>query len=366
MTEISKYRCIYSRPAQFHEYGHSNHGAKAVGIIERWKPDSLLDVGCGFNEFVKGIRETMPELRAMGVDFACPGADRIAEAKSLPFTDKEFDVLTAFDVLEHIAPEDVDCVIEEFARVSKRFILSISHAPSKNTWRGENLHPTVRSEKWWIKRLAIAGAIKIAKRGRFITGEWFNRLRIPTDASVILVGNGPSILAAENGAVIDSFDEVIRFNNVHIAGYEKHTGSKTTLWAARFRGLVTEVHCNRVLSVLENTTFPDACTETYRIPMVFYQRMKSDVQRRAQWMSGLNREVDHLEATSGLMVAAWLIEMMGVKQVALVGFDHFKKDKSRLHHYWINKTTTRPKEHDGDVEAEMFSELAKAGRIRYI
>ncbi len=59
-------------------------------------------------------------------------------------------------------------------------------------------------------------------------------------------------------------------------------------------------------------------------------------------------------------------EMMGVKQITLVGFDHFKKDRSRLHHYWINKTTTRPKEHDGDAEELLFQELVKAGRVRYI
>lgn len=48
--------------------------------------------------------------------------------------------------------------------------------------------------------------------------------------SVILVGNGPSVLKNENGNKIDNYDVVVRFSWYHIEGYEKYVGTKTNIW----------------------------------------------------------------------------------------------------------------------------------------
>ncbi len=47
---------------------------------------------------------------------------------------------------------------------------------------------------------------------------------------IIVVGNGSSVLLKENGGVIDSFEEVVRFNKYAIGGYEKNVGTKTSIW----------------------------------------------------------------------------------------------------------------------------------------
>jgi len=49
--------------------------------------------------------------------------------------------------------------------------------------------------------------------------------------SVVIVGNGPSILDEKKGNIIDSYDIVIRINDYVIEGYEEHTGKKTDIWA---------------------------------------------------------------------------------------------------------------------------------------
>ena len=49
--------------------------------------------------------------------------------------------------------------------------------------------------------------------------------------SVIIVGNGPSILSLKRGNLIDSFETVIRINDYVIEGYEEYTGKKTDIWA---------------------------------------------------------------------------------------------------------------------------------------
>lgn len=173
MTELEKYRGIYSsKELTWQPYGHENCGGGAMRFMKDWKFSSLLDVGCGHNEFVKNLRRSHPELHTVGVDFACPGADLIAPASALPFADKEFDVLTSFDALEHLEPEEVTPSLSEFARVSRRFCFSICHRASVFLWQGENLHPTVQPESWWIEQIALAGGRGVQKEGRYLHGEW--------------------------------------------------------------------------------------------------------------------------------------------------------------------------------------------------
>jgi hypothetical protein len=367
MTENDKYKGIYASPDKYPTYGHKNHGARALGLVVRWQPMSLVDVGCGFNEFAAGVREKVPGIKAVGVDFACPGADVTAEAHALPFVDKEFDVATSFDMLEHLTPDKVDATLTEMARVSCRFIVSISYQPSKHKWEGHNLHPTVRTEEWWKCRLAAAGALQIKDHGTYITGVWAAPLRIKPDASVVLVGNGPSVLASTMGSVIDGFDEVVRFNRFEIKGFEKHVGTRTTLWSSFFKGEDAALpRHHRAVCVHENTKHPDYCTEKYHIPSWYYDHNREAVRTRALWASGFGRDVTPLMASSGMLVTAFLLEVVGVKKVHLAGFDHFSKKKSSQHHYWVPSAFTRPKEHDGDVEWAMFEELRAAGRVAYL
>ena len=186
MSEKQKYEGIYSSPEQYPTYGRTNHGKRAVPLVEKDTASSLLDVGCGYNDFVAEIKTKKPSVRAIGVDFACPGADIIAEAHSLPFQDKEFDLLTSFDMLEHLTEDKVLSTLLEMARVSKRFLLSISYVDSVTKWKGQTLHPTVRPEEWWVDRLMQAGAIKAAKQAGYLTGEWSIPVPIQTNETVVL------------------------------------------------------------------------------------------------------------------------------------------------------------------------------------
>lgn len=59
--------------------------------------------------------------------------------------------------------------------------------------------------------------------------------------SIILVGNGTSILDNKNGEKIDSFENVVRFNSFKTKGFEQYTGSKTNIWVT-----VSQYHINRI------------------------------------------------------------------------------------------------------------------------
>lgn len=100
----------------------SNFWFRARNQLIQWAlgayfPDaeSFLEVGCGTGFVLKGLREAAPRLRLAGSEifgdglaFArarLPGVDLYQmDARQLPF-EREFDVIGAFDVLEHI-PED--------------------------------------------------------------------------------------------------------------------------------------------------------------------------------------------------------------------------------------------------------------------
>lgn len=46
----------------------------------------------------------------------------------------------------------------------------------------------------------------------------------------VVVGNSPILMDQKNGAVIDSANTVVRFNDFQTAGYEENTGTKTSVW----------------------------------------------------------------------------------------------------------------------------------------
>ncbi len=82
---------------------------------------SLLEIGCGTGYVLSGISKVFPystlqgsEIFVAGLDFAAtrlPSVDLLQmDARDIPFQ-KEFDVIGAFDVLEHI--EEDECVLAQ-------------------------------------------------------------------------------------------------------------------------------------------------------------------------------------------------------------------------------------------------------------
>ena len=88
---------------------------------------SLLEIGCGTGFVLSGIRHALPGIRlagseifVQGLSFArqrLPDADLMQmDARNIPFSE-EFDAVGAFDVLEHIAEDEV--VLQEMFRALK-------------------------------------------------------------------------------------------------------------------------------------------------------------------------------------------------------------------------------------------------------
>lgn len=137
--EIAKYKNCYRSFSYRMGEKRKNH---VVKILETVEPGTLLDVGCGRGESLS-IAEQLGFFDVKGVEaveYLCDGNRVInALAHELPFADKSFDVVTMFDVIEHLVPEDTDAICKELERVaSKNVVISVHNGPS--VFKGVQLH----------------------------------------------------------------------------------------------------------------------------------------------------------------------------------------------------------------------------------
>ena len=131
-----------------------------------------LDVGCGVGFVVGHLANPMFRFHPFGVDISQEAIDRarqrlsflphvdarlqLIEDQTLPFEDNFFSVVTCFDVLEHLDPDEIDATLAEISRVLRPSGLFIGSASCREAGMtdkfGHNLHRTVRSPNWWIER----------------------------------------------------------------------------------------------------------------------------------------------------------------------------------------------------------------------
>ncbi|MGI8593581.1 MAG: class I SAM-dependent methyltransferase [Solirubrobacteraceae bacterium] len=117
-------------------------------LFEMASPRSLLDIGCGEGVLTSRWAQRLGECRVVGIDLEDaklqaewatrrqPNLEyRVMRAENLPFSDDEFDVATAIEVLEHVP--DPEHTLAEMARVAERHLLV--SVPREPLWRALNL-----------------------------------------------------------------------------------------------------------------------------------------------------------------------------------------------------------------------------------
>ena len=135
-------------------YGHSAEGIEYIKEVLNLKPKSIIDIGCGWNEFCQTMKDQGVS-DSIGLDCSCPGADITASAHDIPIDDKSYDLLVSFDCMEHIPEEEIPLCLKEFARVSSRIFIKISLTDTATRIDGEGLHPCVMSPRWWLDQTEI-------------------------------------------------------------------------------------------------------------------------------------------------------------------------------------------------------------------
>lgn len=145
--EASKYADAYKDP----NYRMSTHRRALVRDILGLTPaKTLLDVGTGRGETLVEGREL--GMKVQGTETVPELADApdvlYALLPNLPFPDKAFDLVTSFEVLEHLRPKDIVASLRELRRVASKWIV-VSVCTSPDIVGGVDLHPSARSEEAW-------------------------------------------------------------------------------------------------------------------------------------------------------------------------------------------------------------------------
>ncbi len=151
--------------------GHSGWKKAADKLISLYSPKSVLDFGCAKGFLVRSLLKR--GVKSYGVDisnYVLRKAHRdvkknlilIRPGEKLTFfSDKSIDLCVSRGVIEHIPEDILDKVITEIIRVSRRQYLNITGGNTKKEIKYalncDASHMTIKSEKWWIKRLSKLG-----------------------------------------------------------------------------------------------------------------------------------------------------------------------------------------------------------------
>lgn len=198
---------------QYYERIHdtSGEGRDICQIRERilFSEDSsigkVLDVGCGFGDFLRFVEEKGVE--ATGVDVSSYAVTQARKkirgkvikldvaSKALPFLNESFDAVTIFDVVEHISSSEF--LFKEVFRVLSSGGLLFITTPNNQGWLRElttrifpddPTHVNVQNGSYWRRRLEEARFDDIKIKNCLLHGlpplpamrRVFRRLHLPT------------------------------------------------------------------------------------------------------------------------------------------------------------------------------------------
>ena len=167
--------------------------------------------------------------------------------------------------------------------------------------------------------------------------------------NIAVIGSSSSLLGNNLGKIIDSFDEVVRFNRAPTGGWEKHVGSKTTL----------RVSNNHVFSNVKHNVSGDENCDDWK-PQGQPQNFIKDLKNQKILL--LNRDYSawkekekHIDPSSTAFLGNYLcVESFGGTRSPSVGYAFISlcimngvkptlfgfglmEDDEKASHYWENK-----------------------------
>lgn len=188
---------------------------------------------------------------------------------------------------------------------------------------------------------------------------------------IIIVGNGSSVLDKENGELINSFENVVRFNKYIIDGFEKNVGTKTNIWFTvlpisfykknwRLKVKYDEVYfCYRFN---QDIKWYEQYVDYYKNTKTSVKKIKeSDVYKdikQSEIYKNILKGV-RIAPSTGLAAILNLINIYG--KVYITGFDWWEREKN---HYYDN--SVRAAVHNPQIEKQIIYNLKDQNKIEFI
>ncbi len=156
--------------------------ALIIWAMKRYFPDSqrILEIGCGTGYALSGIRAAFPateltgsEIFTAGLDFAAKRVPGVSfyqmDARAIPYRD-EFDVIGAFDVIEHIdADEAVIAEVHRALRPGGGFVVSVPQHPALWSPQDEHAHHVRRYVGRELRRKVEAAGFEVVRMTSFVS-----------------------------------------------------------------------------------------------------------------------------------------------------------------------------------------------------
>lgn len=185
-------------------------------------------------------------------------------------------------------------------------------------------------------------------------------------SEIIIVGNGTSLLEKENESLIDSYDNVVRFNAFSIKGYEKYVGTKSTIWfnVINFADKNNWKMFHNWEKIYLHSWQWDKLKDKLYIDFIdFFKKHDLNFEKIIKTTPNITDEIaafagnlSYKSFSTGI-IAIW--EMIKLHEnVDIIGFDWWGKEN---HHY--NDNAIRGTLHKPKIEKEIIDKLVRENKI---
>ena len=149
-----EYKLVNQKLHDSKNYGEQNHGINEkiveifAAISRKNLCNSILDYGCGKGLLIKKLSDEL------GQSFKISGYDPGNSEYDNPYSPA--DIVTCFDVLEHVEPKKIDSVLNDIStQTIMLFIGIIDLLPAqKSLPDGRNAHLLIAPPGWWLDKLS--------------------------------------------------------------------------------------------------------------------------------------------------------------------------------------------------------------------
>ena len=155
------------------------------------------------------------------------------------------------------------------------------------------------------------------------------------NSSILIIGNGESILKYDFGQKIDTYPTIARINNYKIKGYEQKVGTKTDIWINGANSKLEKKpnYPNKILTFIPSDIL---AKKEKNINNYVSNRLKLDNNKfevaPLNSIKNFEKKINHNRLTTGLYSILWATE--NYNEVIIHGFDFFINSKS---HYYNSK-----------------------------